>query len=109
MKRIIYFEEIIYLDEGVLTELLSKVSEKILTWALNGMPAEFREDVLKHLDYRKLKSFLDEEETLPETVSDVFVSGARKQLLKIARDLEAQGKFTLELTGCPRFEKRKKA
>src|SRR3989338_392503 len=62
MRRIVYFEELVYLDEAILAELLSKVSPKVLAFALSDMPSEFREKMLRNLGVRDRRSFQDEEE-----------------------------------------------
>jgi flagellar motor switch protein FliG len=97
MKKVVLFEEIVCLDEAVLAEILSKVSPKILAYALQGMPEVFRKDILRHLGHRGTKQFVDEEQLLNPELDQNFVLGARKQVLKIARQLEAQNKFVLEI------------
>ncbi len=109
LKKIVLFEEIVYLDEGVLSELLAKVSPKVLAWAVHGRPAKFRDTLFACLDFRKRKAFLAEEDRLPEKLPEKLLIGARRQVLKIARRLENEGKFSLDLTGCPRLQTRRRA
>ncbi len=109
MKKVVLFEELTVLDEAVLAEILSKVSPKILAFALSGMPEEFRKEILRHLGHRGTKQFVDEEGLLNSAPEQAFVLGARKQVLKIARQLEAQNKFVLEVPANVRMERRKKA
>lgn len=106
MKRVVYFEELIYLDEAVLAELLSKVSPKVMAYALQGMPDEFREKMLRNLSLRDRRAFQDEEEKMGSTFPKGFVSGARKQVLKSARKLEAENKFVFEATNSPRLQRK---
>lgn len=110
MRRVVYYEELIYLDETIMAEILSKVSPKILAYSLRGMPQEFREKLSKGLGHRETKMLRDEEEQMKPDTGDALVLGARRQILKIARTLEAQQKFVFEATDCPRLNaKRKKA
>lgn len=103
MKRVVYFEELIHLDEAVLAELLSRVSPKVLAFALLEMPEEFRKKMLRNLGIRDRRTFEDEEERFSDGVSRAFVEGARKQVLRTARKLESENKFVLEATNCPRL------
>lgn len=109
MKKVVLFEEIVVLDEAVLAEILSKVSPKILAYALQGMPEPFRKDILRHLGHRGTKLFVDEEQLLNVSLERAFILGARKQVLKIARRLEAQNKFVLEVPSSTRRVVKKKA
>jgi len=54
---------------------------------------------------------MEEEEQILEKVPDEFVRGAQQHILRVARELEAQGKFMFEVPDCPRFHptKRRKA
>lgn len=109
LRKVVYFEELIYLDDSVLAEILTATSPKILAYALKGMPDEFREAVSRHVGHREKKALLDEEEQMKEEVGDSFLLGARKQVLKIARSLEAQGKFSLEAPSeCPRMASKRR-
>ena len=110
MRRVVFYDDLAFIDESILAEILSKVSPKILAYSLRGMPAEYREKLLKTLGHRETKALRDEEEQLKAEVSESLVLGARKQILKIARSLEAQQKFVFESPDCPRLAlKRKKA
>lgn len=106
MRKVVYFDELIYLDEGVLSEILSKISPKQLAFALKGMSEDFRKIIFKHLGHVIYKQVLEEEQTLNKNLADSFVLGARKQILKIARQLEAENKFVLETHGSPRLTKK---
>lgn len=108
MKKVVLFEELLFLDEAVLAEILSKVSPKILAYALRGMAEEYRKDILRHLGHRGTKQFVDEEQLLNPDLEQTFVLGARKQIMKIARQLEAQNKFVLEVPSSARLSGKKK-
>lgn len=103
MRKVVFFEEICYLDETVRTEILSKVSYKILAYALFKMGKTFQDSLLSQMGHREKKMYLDELEKMGQPPSDGLVSGAQKQILKTARQLEKQGKLSFELSHCPRF------
>jgi flagellar motor switch protein FliG len=108
LRKVVYFEELVYIEETILAELLSKVTPKVLAFALQDMPASFSEVLTKQLGFREKKLLQEENATLGAKKSESFVLGARKQILKMARSLEAQNKFVFELSDCPRFNAKKK-
>jgi len=103
MRKVVFFEELIYMDDTVLAEILGKTSPKILAHALHGVPTEFRDKMLSQIGFREKRLIKDEEEKMG-TVTPSLILGAQKQVLKMARVLESQNKFTFELTTCPRFK-----
>lgn len=107
MKRVVYFEELSYLDEAILAELLSKVSPKVLAFALAGMPDDFRTKMLRNLGIRDRRSFEDESERMGEGAHKGFITGAQKQILRIARKLEAENKFVFEVLNSPRLSRKR--
>lgn len=108
LRKVVYFEELIFLEETILAEILSKVTPKVLAFALQGMPSEFETTLLKQLGFREKKQFQDERSNMTMKLSEAFVLGAQKQILKMARTLESQNKFVFELADCPRFRGKKK-
>lgn len=108
MKKVVFFDELIYLDESLLAEILSKTSPKVLAHALYGTAPEFREKFLLQVGHREKILIRDEEERFSGDLKKSLVLGAQKQILKIGRTLEAQNKFVFELTDCPRFNTGKK-
>ncbi len=110
MRKVVFFEELIYLDETIQAEIFAKTSSKVLAYSLIGTPAELRTSVLKQMGHRERKLLQDEEEKMGATPPSSLALGAQKQILKTARQLEAQNKFVFELSACPRFKlKRKRA
>lgn len=103
LRKVVYFEEIIYLEESTVAEILSHVSPKILAFALAGMDEEFCKKILGNLAFRTMRQVQDEQEKNGNPSSGM-VSGARIQILKTARELEAKEKFVFELLDCPRFK-----
>ena len=108
LRKVVYFEELEYLDEGILSEILSKISPTVLAYSLRGMSEGFKKHVLRHLSYRGMLDVKEEEAKLLANASQAFIEGARVQVLKIARQLEKQNRFVLELADCPRFKEGKK-
>lgn len=107
MKKVVFFEELIYLDETILAEILANTTGKVLAYALWEAPPDFRNALLRQMGQKELRAFKDEEERLAGTEKGL-VLGAQKQILKIARALEAKDKFVFELTTCPRFQRKRK-
>jgi flagellar motor switch protein FliG len=103
MKRVVFFDELVYIEETILAEILSKTSSKVLAYALHEMGEDFNTKLLKQVGHRELKQYHDEKEKMGSEISQGLVLGARKQILKNARVLEAQNKFSFELSSCPRF------
>lgn len=104
LRKVVYFEELEHMDEGILSEILSKVSPTLLAYALRGMPDSFSKHLLRHLSYRGMLEVKEETERIPASITETSVEGARAQVLKIARELESQNRFVFELSDCPRFK-----
>lgn len=108
LRKVVYFEELIYLEDACVAEILSHVSPKILAFSIHGMEPEFAQKLLGYLGYRQMRQAQDEQEKMGKNPHDSMVLGARIQILKIARELEAKNKFVFELLDCPRFQKSEK-
>jgi flagellar motor switch protein FliG len=108
MRKVVFFDELVFLDEGVLSEILSKTSPRVLAYAIKKLAPELKKQFLQHLSYVGMKQTLDEEEQIVRA-TDEFIHGAQKQILKIGRELEAQNRFVFELSECPRFNQKKKS
>ena len=109
LKKVVYYEELEFVDTSILAEILAKASPMILAFSLRGMPETFRKYILHQLGYREMRATMEEEEKILKKVSEEFVIGARNQILKIARKLEKQGKFVFEVLDCPRLKTGKKS
>src|SRR5688572_8454212 len=55
LRKVVYFEEFLHLDEGIVTEILSNVSPKLLAFALYGMEPDFQKKILSHMSYPQMK------------------------------------------------------
>ncbi len=108
LRKVVYFEELHLMEETILAEILSKVTPKVLCFALQGMEKPFCDALTKQLGHRERKILQEEQANMTHALSDSFVLGARKQILKMARSLESQNKFSFELADCPRFKTKKK-
>lgn len=108
MRKVVYFEELVYIDESIVAEILSQVSPKVLAYALFGCPKEFQEAILKQIGFREKRLYDDELEKTGGSIASSLVLGAQKQVIKVARNLESKGKFVFELSSCPRFKEKKK-
>jgi len=107
MRKVVFFEELMYIEETILAELLSKCSPKLLAYAVHGLGEEFKNVVLSQIGFRERRLIDDEDERMGGKTPEGLILGARKQILKIARDLEAKAVFSFELSDCPRFKEAK--
>src|SRR3989344_5989641 len=82
LRKVVFFEELVHLDEGILAEILSKVSSRLLAYSIKKSEPGFKKHILKHLSYVNIKETLDEEEQIRENIPDEFVQGAQRQILK---------------------------
>jgi|688.fasta_scaffold277244_2 flagellar motor switch protein FliG len=108
LRKVVYFEELVFLEDSALAEILGHVSPKILAFALVDTEPEFSKKMMAYLGYRQMKQAQDEQEKMGKKPSEAMVFGARVQVLKIARELEAKNKFVFELLDCPRFQQTEK-
>lgn len=104
LRKVVYFEELVFLDESCLAEILTQASPKILAFALTHSEESFKTKIMGTLGYRKMRQVMDEQEKMGTPDSNE-VLGAQIQVLKIGRELEAKNKFIFELLDCPRFKR----
>jgi len=107
LRKIVYFEEIIHIDENILAEILSQTSPKLLAFALYDKEESFQQHILRHLSLTDRRAVLDETEKMGK-VSKPFIIGAQKHILRIGRELEAKGVLIFEAVDCPRLNPKKK-
>jgi flagellar motor switch protein FliG len=108
MLKVVFFEELIYVEEGILAEIVAKVSPKVLAFALQNMPTEFCDTLLKQFGLQQRRLFKEEQANMTRKLSESFVFGAQKQILKTARAMEENNTFIFEIIDAPRFRKKKK-
>lgn len=104
MRKIVFFHELIFLDEGILAEILAGSTPKVTAYALYYENDETKEKFQRLMGLRERRLIRDEEEKMSAPPSKSFVAGAQKTILRTARQLEKKNKFIFELTDCPRFE-----
>lgn len=107
LRRVVYFEEMVYVDPNIISEIISRTTPRVVAYATFGMPPHEVNFFTRLMGIREFHEFKDELERMPNGVPRDFVLGAQRSLLKLARDLEAQNKFTFECPGCPRNMKKK--
>lgn len=107
MRRVVFFEEMIYIDTSIVSEIISRSSPRVVAYATFGMSPSEVAFFTRLMGIRENHEFKDELERMPNGVPRNFVLGAQRSLLKLARDLEAQNKFVFECLNCPRLTKKK--
>ncbi len=107
MRKIVFFEELIYLEEGVLAEILAASPMIPLAYAIHGMEQNIRQSFLKLVGFRELQKLKDEDERIGNSPAPLLIHGAQKQILKIARKLEKEGRFVIDPHNSPRFQKKR--
>ncbi len=107
LRRVVYFDELIYVDPNIISEIISRTTPRIIAFATFGMPPHHIAFFTRLMGIRETHEFREELEKMPHGIPRDFVLGAQKSMLKLARELEAQNKFTFECPGCPRLMKKK--
>ncbi len=107
LARTVFFEDLVFLDEGVMAEILGETPPKILAYALTGVEKDFRQKIVRNVSHRTTRQIKDEEENFgPKGPSEGLILGARRQILKIGRLLEAKDKFAFEAPESPRHRRK---
>lgn len=108
LRKVVFFEELIYLDESVLAELLSHLAPKVLAYAISKSDKAFVDKITSTLSLKHRRLLQDELDSFSRKPAGSLVLGAQLQILKIARELENKNKFVFELSDCPRFKTKEK-
>ncbi len=88
------FEDIKNLDDRAIREILKEVSNEELTLALKGASDELKEKFFKNLSERAARMIKEDLEIMgPVRLSDV--ERAQKNIVRIVRKLEAEGRIVL--------------
>ena len=101
LKKTVFFEELVLLEDGIIAEILFSTPPKVLAYALLDAPPDMRKKLENQMGFRELRIVKDEEEKIGTNCPLWLISGARKRILIIARDLEKKQKFTLEIVKKP--------
>ncbi len=107
LRRVVYFEELVYIDPNIVSEIISRTTPRIVAYSTYGMPIHEVRFFTRLMGIREQHEFKEELERMPKGVPRDFVLGAQRSFLKLARQLEAQNKFSFECPGSPRFAKKK--
>jgi flagellar motor switch protein FliG len=102
MRRVVFFEELIYLESGILMQILNGVSRRVLAQALADTPKEFRDAILGYLPFAAVREIQDEEERGGPLAKGTILA-AQRRVLKCARDIEEENGVPLEVLDCPRL------
>ena len=106
-KKMIHFEDLAYLDELVLTEVLSAIPPKVLAFSLYGLSDEIKERFLKQLGFRESKMVEEEADKIDRNKAASIRKGAQKKVLQIVRELERKGKLAIDSSDIQRPENKK--
>ncbi|MFQ5509024.1 MAG: flagellar motor switch protein FliG [Leptospirillia bacterium] len=93
-KRMFLFEDLTKMDEKAVQEILKEISKEVLTVALKGTEDEIREKFFKNMSERAAAILKEDmEDRGPVRVSEV--EAAQAEILKVAKQLESQGRIVL--------------
>ncbi|MEK6706372.1 MAG: flagellar motor switch protein FliG [Bdellovibrionota bacterium] len=97
-KLMFVFEDIIFIDDRGMQQLLKEVDNSKLVIALKTAPEEIRDKILRNISKRAGDLLRDDLESLgPVRLSDV--EGAQQEIINIAKKLEAEGKLFISRGG----------
>jgi flagellar motor switch protein FliG len=97
-KLMFVFEDLVYVDDKGIQELLKVADSKKLVMALKTSPEEVRAKIFKNMSSRAATLIKEDLETLgPTKLSDV--EKAQQEIVMIAKDLEAKGKAIIARGG----------
>jgi flagellar motor switch protein FliG len=90
-KRMFVFEDLIYIDDLGIQNLIKIVDSKTMVVALKTAPSEIRDKLYKNMSTRAATLMQEDLESLgPTKLSDV--EAAQAEIVQKCKDLEAQGK-----------------
>jgi flagellar motor switch protein FliG len=97
-KLMFVFEDLVYVDDKGIQELLKVADSKKLVLALKTSPEEVRTKLFKNMSNRAATLLKEDLEALgPTKLSDV--EKAQQEIVQMAKDLEAQGKAIISRGG----------
>jgi flagellar motor switch protein FliG len=97
-KLMFVFEDLVYVDDKGIQELLKVADSKKLVMALKTSAEEVRAKIFKNMSSRAATLIKEDLETLgPTKLSDV--EKAQQEIVMIAKDLEAKGKAIIARGG----------
>ncbi|MCF7803990.1 MAG: hypothetical protein K9N46_01640 [Candidatus Marinimicrobia bacterium] len=90
------FEDLVKLPDDVLREVLKQVEPKEIAYSLKGQPDETREKFMENMPERAQIILEDEMRLLEGPQPRRKVESAQKKLVSAAKELEDEGRFSLE-------------
>ncbi len=97
-KLMFVFEDIIYVDDKGIQELLKTADQQKLTIALKTAPEEIKTKLFKNMSNRAAQLLKEDLDSLgPTKVSDV--EKAQQEIVQSLKDLEAKGKAIIARGG----------
>lgn len=88
------FDDLLLLDAAAITEVLSRVDRKVLTFALKGTGDQLKDLFLNGMSQRGADMMREDMEALgPVKIKDV--EAAQQQVIAVVRELEAEGVLSL--------------
>lgn len=89
------FEDLLHVDQEAIKTLLAKVDRKTLTTALKGTSAQLRDHFTSNMSTRAGEMLREDMDAMgPVRIRDV--EEAQQQIVTVARQLEAEGAFSLK-------------
>jgi flagellar motor switch protein FliG len=86
------FEDLIYIDDRGMQELLKAVPNDKLTMAMKTAPEDIKEKIFRNMSKRASDMLREDLETMgPVKVSEV--DSAQQEIVNIAKKLEGEGKL----------------
>lgn len=92
------FEDFLQVPEQGLRELMGQVDRKVLTLALKLASEELREHIFRTMSSRAVAMLKEDMEALGP-VRAKEITGAQQEIVKLARQLESEGKMALRSDG----------
>jgi flagellar motor switch protein FliG len=97
-KLMFVFEDLIYVDDKGMQQLLKEVPNEKLVIALKTAPDEIKQKIFRNMSKRASQMLKDDLESLgPVRLSEV--EGAQQEIVNIAKRLEAEGKIMISRGG----------
>ena len=91
-KLMFVFEDLIYIDDRGMQELLKAVPNDKLTMAMKTAPEDIKEKIFRNMSKRASDMLREDLETMgPVKVSEV--DSAQQEIVNIAKKLEGEGKL----------------
>ena len=99
-KLMFVFEDVVFIDDRGMQQLLKEVPNDKLVIALKTAPEEIKAKIFRNISKRAGDLLRDDLESLgPVKLSDV--ENAQQEIIAVAKRLEAEGKLVISRSGDP--------